>query len=173
MELQLHSHRWQRHQTDWAVAAASGFAAGAVLMVLELIWATVMSTSGPWRISQLVAALVLGPQTLQGSSGSFNLWIVTVALATHYVLGIVFGMVLGFIGAGFRYDTSPRAMAILGLVFGAALYFVDFHLIASYFPWLVELRGWANFVAHLIFGITASLLYWMLASRRARPQRSP
>ena len=173
MELQLHLHRWERREPDWPVAAVSGFAAGAVLMVLELLWATVIGSGGPWRISQLIAAVLLGPQTLQGSASSFSVGIVAVALVTHYVLGIAFGMALGFISAGFRYDNSPGAMAIIGAAFGAALYLFSFYIVASYFPWLGELRGWTTLLAHLIFGITASLLYGMLTRRRHGPRRGP
>lgn len=173
MELQLHLHRWERREPDWSAAAVSGFAAGAVLMVLELLWATLMSSAGPWRISQLVAALVLGPDTLRSPVGSFSVLVVAVALATHYALGIVFGMVLGFISAGFHYDTSPGVLAIVGVAFGALLYVISFHGVAQAFPWLAELRGWTTLIAHLIFGVTASLLYWRLARRSPKPQRRP
>jgi hypothetical protein len=172
MELQLHLHRWERHDPDWSAAAVSGFAAGAVLMVLELLWATVESSTGPWRISQLVAALVLGPDTLRSPAYDFSTLVVAVALATHYVLGTVFGMLLGFISAGFRYDTSPGMLAIVGVVFGALLYVFSFHGATQVFGWLVELRGWTTLIAHLIFGVTASLLYWKLARRRPGRQRS-
>ena len=41
---------------DWFVASVAGFAAGAVMMVLELAWAASMSDVGPWRVTQLTAA---------------------------------------------------------------------------------------------------------------------
>lgn len=167
MELQLHLNRWEHREPDWAAAAVAGFAAGAALMVLELLWVAMMGSTGPWRISQLVAALVLGPDTLRAPADSFNLAVVAVALVTHYVLGVVFGVVLGFLITGFHYDTSPGVMAIVGAGFGAVLYLLNFHGIAQFFPWLAELRGWTTVVAHLIFGITASLLYRSLMRRRA------
>ena len=172
MELQLHLHHWERREPDWSAAAVSGFAAGAVLMVLELLWATFMSTAGPWRISQLVAAFALGPDSLRSPAGSFSVLVVAVALATHYALGVVFGMVLGFISAGFHYDTGPGVLAIVGVVFGALLYLFSFHVSTQVFWWFAELRGWSTLAAHLIFGVTASLLYWKLARRRPGLQRS-
>jgi hypothetical protein len=175
MELQLHLHRWERREPDWSAAAVSGFAAGAVLMVLELLWATFMSGTSPWRVSQLVAALVLGwsDAALQSPAGTFSAPVVGVALATHYALGIAFGMVLGFISAGFHYDTGRGALALVGLLFGALLYLFNFHLVATQaFPWLIELRGWPTLIAHLVFGVTASLLYWKLAKRPRDTQRS-
>jgi hypothetical protein len=173
MELQLHLHRWERREPDWSAAAASGFAAGAVLMVLELLWAAAMSSAGPWRISQLIAAMVLGPGTLQPSAaGAFSVSVVAVALAIHYAAGTVFGMAAAFIGAGFHYDTSPAMMATVGAAFGVALYVFSFHVSTLVFPWLAELRGWSTVAAHLIFGITGALMYWKLARRRPNPRRS-
>lgn len=172
MEHRLHLPRWQRREPDWKAAAVAGFAAGAVLMVLELLWATVMSTAGPWRISQLIAALVLGTGVLNPVDAGFSVSVVAVALATHYAAGVAFGMAAAFIGAGFSYDTSAAVMAAMGAAFGAALYAFNFHGATLVFPWLSELRGWTTVVAHLIFGITGALLYWQLARRPATSQRS-
>jgi amino acid permease len=81
-------------------------------------------------------------------------------------------MVLGFIVAGFHYDTGPAVLALAGLLFGVLLYLFSFHLVATQaFRWLIELRGWPTFIAHLVFGVTASLLYWKLAKRLPDPQR--
>lgn len=166
MELHLHLHRWEQHEPDWSAAAVSGFAAGAVLMVLELLWGALTNSAGPWRISQLVAALMLGPDALRAPADAFSVLIVGVALATHYALGTLFGMTLGFVSAGFRYDTSWGVMAVVGVAFGAMLYLFSFYVAAEIYVWLAELRGWTTFSAHLIFGVTTSLLYWKLARRR-------
>jgi len=171
MELQLHLHRWERREPDWSAAAVSGFAAGAVLMVLELLWATLTNSMSPWRISQLVAALVLGTDALQSPGDAFNMLIVAAALATHYAIGIAFGIILGFLSAGFHYDTGPGVLAVVGLAFGALLYAFGFYGATRIFSWLTELRGWTTLVAHLIFGVTASLLYWKLARRRHETAR--
>ena len=172
MELRLHLHRWQRREPDWLAAAVSGFAAGAVLMVLELLWAAAMSSAGPWRISQLIAALVLGTGILQPSdAGGFSVGVVAVALVIHYAAGVVFGMAAAVIGAGYHYDRSPAAMAAMGAVFGAVLYVFSFHVATLVFPWLAELRGWSTFAAHLIFGVTGALMYCQLARRPASFQR--
>jgi hypothetical protein len=172
MEDRLHLPRWGRRDPDWSAAAVAGFAAGAVLMVVELLWATVMSSSGPWRISQLIAALLLGTDTLQPTTDGFSASVVAVALATHYAAGVFFGMAAAFIGAGFHYDTRPAVMVAMGAAFGAALYVFSFHGATLVFPWLTELRGWATFAAHLIFGITGAILYWQLARPPAKPRDS-
>ena len=37
----------------------------------------------------------------------------------------------------------------------------------EWMPWFIEMRGWATFLAHLVFGLVAALLYWRL--RRPGP----
>ena len=127
----------------------------------------------PW-IRQHQFALGAALSTLRKAPGSFlfNVLVVAVALATHYGLGILFGMVLGFISAGFHYDTGLGVLAVVGLVFGLLLYVLSFHVSTQVFGWLAELRGWTTLLAHLIFGATASLLYWKLARRRPTSPRS-
>lgn len=169
MELHLHLPRWERREADWTAAAVSGFAAGAVLMVLELIWAAITGTDSPWRVSQLVAALTMGSGVMQTPPQVFNLGVVAMALATHYALGVAFGLVLGFVIAGYHVEGSLGSMEVMGATFGLLLYLVNFHGVTAIFPWFKELRGWSTLVAHLVFGVTAALLYWKLARRGADP----
>ena len=97
MELQIQSHQWRRRLPDWPAAVGSGLVAGAVLMVLELLWSATVSTSvgggNPWRVTNQIAAIVLGPETLQWSG--FSIGVVAAALLTHYVLGIAFAIEIG------------------------------------------------------------------------------
>ncbi len=165
MDLHLNLTRWRGHTPDWTAAAAAGFAAGAVLMVLELAWVAMFAAEGPWRSSHLVAAIVLGPQT--AFTSEFDLGVVAVALATHYALGVVFGLVLAVLVALLHRERSVGSIEALGLAFGALLYFLNFHAMTGLMPWLVEMRGWATLIGHLAFGLAAALLYWKL--RRPRP----
>ena len=165
MELRLRLHHWEQREPDWLAAVVAGFAAGAVLMVLELTWAAFASNNGPWRISQLVAALLLGPSTLQASPYSYDTGVVAVALVTHYLLGVGFGMMLGFIIAGFHYETSLVVMVLIGVAFSVLLYLFNFYALTRAFPWFVELRGWKTVLAHLVLGIATAVFYWKLARR--------
>jgi len=168
MDLRMHSYRWQR-LPDWPAAAVAGFAAGAVLMVLELLWSALVSGGSPWAASHMIAAIVMGPGTLQSSD--FSLYVVAVALAAHYLLGIVFGLVIGAIIAPFRSDSTVGMVSLAGAVFGVVLYLLNFYGMVHFFPWFVEWRGAATVVTHLIFGMTAALLYWKLDRHEANHQR--
>ena len=163
MELHMHSHHWERRLPDWPVAAASGFVAGAVLMVLELLWAAAMTGAGPWATPHMIAGIVMGPGVLQ--SAEFSWSVVVAALVTHYALGIVMGMILAAIIAPFHLDSSARMILLTGAVFGVIVYLFNFYGMERIFPWFAELRGWPTLVAHLIFGMTAAAMYWKLERR--------
>jgi hypothetical protein len=153
------------HRPDWTAAVVSGFAAGAVLMVLELVWVAMFDAEGPWRSSHLVAAIVLGPQT--AFTSEFNLVVVAVALATHYALGIAFGLGLALVVALLHREDSVLSVEVVGMAFGALVYFTNFHGLTIVMPWFIEMRGWATLMAHLACGLVAAVLYWKL--RRAGP----
>src|SRR5437870_1558818 len=70
MELHMRSHRLESRRPDWTAAAVSGFAAGAVLMVLELLWSTLVADAGPWTVSHMIAAITMGPDALQSTGFS-------------------------------------------------------------------------------------------------------
>jgi len=160
MELHMHSHRWEQRSPDWTVAAVSGFAAGAVLMVLELLWSAVIMRVSPWEASHMIAAIVMGSDALQ--STDFNLMIVTVALVTHYVLGIVFALILATIIVQFSFDSSVGMALLTGAVFGVAMYLFNFYGMVQFFSWFTEMRGLATLVAHVIFGTVVAAMYWKL-----------
>ena len=163
MQLHMHSHHWEHRLPDWHAAAVSGFVGGAVLMVLELLWTTNDIGSSAWSTSHMIAAIVMGRDVLQ--SIDFNFTVVAVALVTHYVLGIVFGMVLAAIIAPFHFDSSVGMALLVGMVFGVGLYLFNFYGMARLFPWFADVRGWATLMAHLIFGVTTAGMYWQLERR--------
>jgi len=144
---------------DHRAAAVAGLAAGAVLMVIELIAAAWAGGGEPWRVPQLVAALSMGGEAMQAPAGAFDVTVIAAALVTHYALGIAFGLLLGEV-----LGLLPRAHAAitdagLGALFGLLLYVLNFHVLTGALSWFAELRGAGTVAAHLVFGIVAALLY--------------
>jgi hypothetical protein len=163
MDTLLGLRRWKWwHATDWTAAAVSGFAAGAVLMVLDLFWSAMFHPDGPWRISHMIAPIFTGAASVPASGFEFSVSVVAIALATHYVLGIVFGLAMGIVLAQFQVDSTPGLALVAGVVMGGALYLVNFELLSGFFPWLVALRGTDTVAAHVVFGVVAALLYCRL-----------
>jgi hypothetical protein len=126
---------------------------------VPVIWSSIVAGGGPWRTSHMIAPIFLGPEVLQTSGYSFSVGVVAIALATHYALGIVFGLALAAVMAPLSLDATAGRTLLTGAVFGVALYLVNFYGTVRWFPWLAELRGWATLAAHLVFGIVAALLY--------------
>lgn len=165
MEAQIESHQWSRRLPDWRAAVVAGLAAGAVLMVLELLWAASLGDVSPWVVSRKIAALLMGPAALQDSG--FGSGVMALALLTHYALGVFSGVAVAVVIAGFHWETSLGVVQIIGAWLGAAIYFVNFYLLAQVFPWFSDLRGWAALIGHLAFGMSAAVIYWKLSSTEA------
>jgi hypothetical protein len=163
MEL-LHSHRWVRREPDWAAACVAGFVAGAVLMVLELVWSVAVSDASPWATTHMIAALLMGPDVLH--SADFNLAVVATALITHYVLGVFFALILALIIAPFHFDSSAAMVLAVGAAFGLVLYWFNFYGVARFFAWFEEMRGAKAVLAHVLFGMAAAFAYWRLERTR-------
>ncbi|HJV03367.1 MAG TPA: hypothetical protein VJ752_22715 [Burkholderiaceae bacterium] len=158
-ELRMHTHRWEARLPDWAAATAAGFGAGGILMLLEIIMAAATGRD-PWLMSHMIAAMVLGWDALQTSG--YSLGIVTWALVVHYVLGMAFGVMLAAFIAPFRLDSSIGMAVLAGALFGLLLYLLDFYGMAGAFTWFRDLRGWSTAIGHVVFGISAALIYRQL-----------
>jgi hypothetical protein len=148
----------------------AGFAAGAVLMVLDLVWSSMFNAHGPWRTSHMIAPIFIGTDSLKATGFGFSVGVVSIALATHYALGIVFGLVMAAIMVQFRADASPLLALAAGAIMGIALYLINFDVLASlFFPWLQELQGGDTLLAHVVFGCVAAFLYWRLKRTATEP----
>ncbi|MCU6434483.1 hypothetical protein LPB67_11945 [Undibacterium sp. Jales W-56] len=163
MELHMHSHHWESRAPDWSAAAVSGFAAGAAIMVVEFFWSTMILNISPWAASHLVAAILMGPDALQSTGYSFG--VVFAALAIHYVLGVIFSVILASIIAPFHLDSSMGMVMLAGAVFGLALYLVNFYGMIRFFPWFADMRNLVTLASHILFGITAAGMYRYLERR--------
>jgi hypothetical protein len=155
---------------DWTAAAVAGFAAGAVLMVLDLVWSSMFNAHGPWRTSHMIAPIFIGTDSLKTTGYGFSVGVVSVALATHYALGILFGLIMAAIMVQFRGDATPLRALASGAIMGMALYLINFDILAGiFFPWLAELQGGDTLLAHVVFGCVAAFLYWRLKRTAAEP----
>jgi len=164
MELRLHSRKLTENAPDWTAAAISGFVAGALLMVVEMLWATDVMDATPWTMSHMVAAVITGPDTAQGHY--FDAGVVAIALAIHYVLGMLYGTVLAAVLAELRLDVGIGQSLAAGAVFGMVLYLINFYGMTVFFPWFSEVRGLPAFIAHVVFGMASAFLYCKLARHK-------
>nr|WP_315594594.1 hypothetical protein [uncultured Cupriavidus sp.] len=163
MELHMHSHHYVRRLPDWSAAAVSGLAAGALLIVVEMFWSSMVAGVHPWGTTRMIAAIVMGREVLQTSL--FSVGTVAMALIIHFVLGAILGCVLCAIIAPFQLDSSIGMSMLVGAAFGLVVYLFNFYVMTAAFPWFVDARGWHTLVGHMIFGMAIALCYWKLESR--------
>ena len=159
--MQMHIREyWAARGTDWTAAAVAGFVGGAVLMVLEMLWSVSTTGASSWAASHMIAGILMGPEVALGDD--FSVPVVAVALFTHYLLGIVFGLILGAFIAPFHLDAGAGRSLVWGAIAGFVLYLFNFHLMTLVFPWFAEMRGGATMLAHVIFGMVTAFAYLYL-----------
>lgn len=160
MDLHLNMHRMHLRMPHWPAAVVAGIVAGAVLMVLELLWSTTTLGNSPWLISHKIAAITMGSGVANGTD--FSVLVVGIALVTHYVLGALFAAVLALILESAHITAHPGASLFAGALFGLLLYLFNFYVISGLFPWFAELRSYAAVMGHLLFGMIAAGMYLRL-----------
>jgi hypothetical protein len=162
MDALLGMRGWHWRRPDWTAGAVAGLAAGALLMVLDLLWSGLFNAGGPWRISHMIAPLLMGTDAPNASGYAFQAGVVSISLAMHYGLGIVFGLVLAAVMSQLRLDANATWALATGAIAGIVLYLLNFDILAQFLPWLATLRGGDTLAAQVVFGIVTALLYWRL-----------
>ena len=114
----------------------------------------------------MIVAIALSRDVLS-LPATFGFGIIFVGLIVHFVLSVIFVLVLAVIIAPFSLDSSMRMTSLAGVAFGVALYLVNFYFygMSHLFPWLADARSWASFVSHIVFGLVAADTYLRLETK--------
>lgn len=153
MTVQAEYEPTERRRFDVRAALWAGVIAGLAFLVVEMVLVafTGMSVLAPL---QMMAAILLGPEVLPAVS-EFTIGILFAALFVHFALSIIYAMVLGLIINGRGYGVAVG----VGLVFGLALYLLNFFAFTTIYPWFAEARNAISVLAHLTFGAAAAAIY--------------
>ena len=141
-------------------AIKAGILAGIVFMMLEMVLAATVGGGSPWGPPRMIAAMALGKGVLPPPA-SFDLTILMVAMAVHFMFSIVLAIVFALIADAARW--SLMTCAIAGLVFGIVLYLVNFYGMTAVFPWFAMARGMIAIFAHAMFGLVLGYAYRAMA----------
>jgi hypothetical protein len=128
----------------------AGLVASLVFQLLEIILIPISGGGSPWGPARMIAAMVLGPKVLPPPA-TFDGFIVAVAFGVDIVLAIIYVAVLGWLIR--RWATATALL--VGAVFGAALYVVNFYGFTHVFPWFVMGRNGVTLLTHVVFSMTA------------------
>jgi hypothetical protein len=143
-----------------------GIVAGIIFGAMEMLGARLMGDPAiaPLR---MFASIVLGQDALAVTAPGTAIVVGTVV---HLILSGIFGLVYGLVNSRFSREirTERRNQAVLGLLYGTALWLVNFQFIARlFYPWFLELPQLLQLGMHvLFFGIPLALMYGG-AERRA------
>jgi hypothetical protein len=136
----------------------AGLIAGFIFAMAEIAGAAVMGDP-PLMPVRMFASVVLGQGAMEGPLGG-PLVVGTIA---HLVLSAVFGIVYGLLAAktSEATKTSFGRQAGLGILFGLAVWLVNFHVIARVlYPWFLGAPQFLQAMMHgLFFGLPLALIY--------------
>ena len=153
-----------RQLVDWSAALWAGFIAGVVFLALNMVLMTQVVGGNVWVIIRYFASLVMGEGVL-APPATFDPLITIVALVVHFVLSIIFGLILAII----IHRWGLLIGIVLGAVFGLALYSINIYALTRFFPWFFVMNHWTFVVAHIIFGAVAGGVYEGLEVERFVP----
>jgi len=116
------------------------------------------------RDVKLAAAIVLGPGVLDPAmEAEMRIWIV--ATLVHFALSLAYVVAL----AKAIHRLAFGASILAGALFGLAVYVLNMHGFTQLFPWFEAARDPITVAAHLVFGVSAAVVYHRVATRRPRP----
>lgn len=128
--------------------------AGTIFFVLELIMVWIFLGKSPWGPSRLMASIVLGKAVLPPPD-TFDLGIFIMALIVNFILAFIYSLIIDAI----VHRASAGFALLLGFLGGLALYYINFYVFTFWFPWFASARNWVTVLTHIIFGISAALIY--------------
>lgn len=151
--------------------ALLGLPAGAVFAAMEIAGAAAMGQP-PLMPLRMFASVVLGAQALEQAPLASTLAIGVIA---HFALAALFGAVFGLANGTLRADLrrSRASQVPLGLLYGLALWFVNFQIIARLlYPWFLDTPQLLQAAMHVLFyGLPLALLHSRVERRLVRGPR--
>lgn len=148
---------------DWGAAGWAGLVGGAAFLLLQTIVLAAFGGGGWSYAVRLPASIALGETVVSGGEAPATI-VFLAAAAVHLQLSMIYARVL----AGIIHGLRPGKALVVGGLFGATLYLVNYHALSSFFPWFAAARGPSSVAAHLAFGVIAA---WVYARVSAKPER--
>ncbi len=139
----------------------AGLMAGAVFVLFEMLLVATVGGDSPWAPPRMMAAIALGRDVLPPPA-TFDLGIMGAGMAVHFALSILYAFILGWAISRWRLGLSVSIL--VGIVFGLAIYAVNFYLFTDLFPWFAMARNWMTILAHAVFGAVLGSVYRTAAS---------
>jgi uncharacterized membrane protein YagU involved in acid resistance len=158
---ELGAERHEATGVDYGAAVKAGLLAGLIFLILEMVMVPLFLGGSAWGPPRMIGAMVMGSEVLPPPA-TFSLGVVLVAMLVHFILSVVFAIILAFLVNRMTLGAAIGA----GAVFGFVLYLVNFYGFTAIWPWFEMARNWVSVFAHISFGIAAAWAYHGYAARR-------
>lgn len=140
----------------------AGLVAGLVFLIVEMILVPTVGGGALWAPPRMMAAIALGEGVLPPPA-TFDAGTIFVGMLVHFALSAVLGVIFALVMRGVA---SSRGLVLAaGLVFGLAVYVVNFYGLTALFPWFAMARNAISIFAHAVFGLV--LAAWLLRGKTA------
>ena len=146
--------RRMQQLVDWRAAVQAALLAGTMFLLLNLFMVPYIVGGSAGVSMRLTASILLGPDIL-APPADFTLMATLIALLVHYAISLASGLLLAYI----IHRGGLIAGILVGALFGAALYFINFYTFTVLFPWFFAFRSLPLFLTHMVFGALAGGLY--------------
>lgn len=134
--------------------AISGIAAGTLSTLAQVGLWLALTDDFPailWRDARSAVAIILGPGVLSSSTASMTS-IMAMATLVHFALSLIYAGLFCLIARRLGWHAAVSVGALLG----AVLYFINMYGFTLVFPWFAASRDPITFVAHVVFGASAT-----------------
>ena len=158
----VYQHRGAAFSINWSAAIWASIIAGLVFAVLEVAMVPLFQGKSPWAPLHMIGAIAIGPDAM-AAPDTFDVGIIATAVVVHMILAIIYGILLAFLIA--RLDLGMAV--IVGVVYGLALYAINFYGFTKWFPWFADARDWISIFTHIVQSGLVAYLYKLFDRRRA------
>ena len=120
---------------NWKAVVSASLLAGLAFLVLDLALVAIVGGESLWGPPRMIGAILLGEGVLPPPA-TFHLDSFLAALVVHVGLSLIYGSIFAWVAN--RAGWSLSASALIGVLFGLAIYSVNFYGMTAFFPWQQE-----------------------------------
>lgn len=135
----------------WRAIPFAGLIAGTVFLVMMLVLSPLLLQIDPTITLRYFASLVMGTDALVTDNASLLL----VGIVVHYVLSIIFTLVIAIVVHQWGLMVGIIGGAILGLSF----YGINLYMGTLIFDWFFAINSSLLIISHVVFGAVAGGIY--------------
>ena len=143
-----------RKNMTWRAIPIAGIAGGAAFLLINMVLTPLVLKINGVLFLRYAASLLLGNKAVMDN----GVGVVVVGIIIHFVLSLVYALVIALIVHRWGLGVGLVGGAILGL----ALYGINLYTFTLLFPWFFAINGPILLLSHVLFGTVAGGTYELL-----------